>query len=71
MPSTPCPFCGRKVEFAFNEMELVIECAQCEGRFTPSVGPVRAPGKQTERRGVAGSVMPRKDRNHLLPILLV
>ena len=43
MPSVACPFCGRKIEFGLHELELVIECAKCEGRFTPSGGPVRPP----------------------------
>jgi hypothetical protein len=39
MPWMPCPFCGRKIEFTPEERDLLIECAQCEGRFTPAGGP--------------------------------
>src|SRR5437868_4782731 len=42
MPTVNCPHCGRAIPFELHELDMVIECARCDGRFTPGGGPVVA-----------------------------
>lgn len=44
MPSCSCPHCGRKnIPFEMHEAESVLQCAKCNGFFTPLGGKVEYP----------------------------
>ena len=43
--STSCPHCGRPgIRFAPHEMNAVLECKKCGGKFTPAGGAVAGDG---------------------------
>src|SRR5438128_970749 len=38
MPTTACPNCGRKIPFELHEIDMVLQCAECDATFQPSGG---------------------------------
>src|SRR5260370_5152004 len=44
MPVCSCPHCGRKnIPFEMHEAESPVQCAKCDGLFTPLGGKLESP----------------------------
>jgi DNA-directed RNA polymerase subunit RPC12/RpoP len=47
MPTCSCPHCGRSgIPFEMHEAHSRLQCAKCDGFFTPLGGPVQTPRRQ-------------------------